>query len=165
MLISGTLFLSACSENTSDLFFSGKQVFPEEYQVKNHTDGEISAFGLNIAPADEMGDQVTDWVSDAADGEGFQYFIYSDPDSWDVYLYYPKGQAETKMLTNDDVAVEYSDSTLSVYVTPCRQENISAEGNEKWILHLIAPTFGTWPSAIKLYWDGDELLCDSAKLK
>ena len=30
-------------------------VFPEEYQVKNQEDETISAFGLNIAPADEMG--------------------------------------------------------------------------------------------------------------
>lgn len=161
MLVLSTLFFSACSESIRDLGNSREQYFPEEYQVKNRTDGEISAFGLNIASADEMGDWVVEWVSGVTAGKGFQYFIYSDPDSWDVYLYYPERQAETQMLTNDDVAVEYSDGILSVYVTTGREESISTDGEERWILHFAAKPFGAWPSKIKLYWDDCEILCDA----
>lgn len=157
MLILNTLSLSACSGSLGN---SKEQYFPEEYQVKNRDNGEISAFGLNIASADEMDDWVVEWVSGVSVGQGFQYFIYSDPDSWDVYLYYPDEQAATQMLTNDDVAVEYSDGILSVYVTPCREESISTDSEEKWILHFAASPYGAWPSEVVLYWDDCEILCD-----
>lgn len=124
MLILSVLFFSACSMGIHNPGNSREQYFSEEYQVKNRADGEISAFGLNIAPVDEMGDWVVDWMSGVTAGNGFQYFIYSDPDSWDVYLYYPERQAEIRTLTNDDVAVEYSDGTLSVYVTANREDDI-----------------------------------------
>lgn len=146
--VCSALLLSACSK---------KPYFPEEYQVKNYTDGEISAFGLNIAPADEMGDWVVEWLADVNDGDGFQYFIYADPDSWDVYLYDSEKQADIQRLTNDDVAVEYADSTLNVYVTAGEETSIEAEEEEKWILHFTAQPFGAWPSKIKLYWNGYEI--------
>ena len=158
LIILCTLLLLACSHLPGSL---QKPYFTEEYQVKNQTDGKISTFGLNIAPADEMGGRVVDWVSDVTEKEGFQHFIYSDPDSWDVYLYYPKNQAETQMLTNEDVAVEYSDHILHVYVTSPQLENVSAGEDKKWILHFAAPAFGAWPSEIRLYWDGSEIICDS----
>lgn len=161
MLILSTLLFSACSMGIYNPGNSREQYFSEEYQVRNRADGEISAFGLNIAPADEMGDWAVDWVSGVTAGNGFQYFIYSDPDSWDVYLYYPEKQAEIQTLTNDDVAVEYSDGTLSVYVTTSREESISTDEEAKWILHFAAKPSGAWPSEIKLYWDESEVLCDA----
>ena len=165
MLLLSTLLFSACSGGIHNPGNSREQYFPEEYQVKNRADGEISAFGLNIAPADEMGDWVVDWVSSVTVGKGVQYFIYSDPDSWDVYLYYQEKQAEIQTLTNDDVAVEYSDGTLSVYVTANPADDILADEKEKWILHFAAKPFGAWPSEIKLYWNDSEVLCDAVDIR
>lgn len=163
------VFLSACSASRDNPGNIRGQYFPEEYQVKNHADERISAFGLNIAPADEMGDWVVDWLSGVTAGDGFQYFIYSDPDSWDVYIYYPERQEEIKGLVNDDVSVEYSDGILSVYVTTCREDggltdSGPAGGGENWILHFAAYPFGTWPSKIKLYWDDCEILCEQVQV-
>ncbi len=106
----------ACSRGT----YKGdprKPYFLEEYQVKTYPGGKASAFGLNIAPAEEMGDWAADWVAGVTDGKGFAYLIYADPDSWDAYLYYPQAQAEIRTLINDDVAVNYIGGTLCVYVT------------------------------------------------
>lgn len=164
LLILTTLLLFACSLLPHIPGASGKSHFPEEYQVKNQTDQTVSSFGLNIAPAGEMGDWVVDWLSDVTEKEGFQYFIYADPDSWDVYLYYPIKQAEIQMLKNDDIAVEYSDHILHVYVTSPHPEENSVHEEEKWILHFMAPTVGAWPANIRLYWDGSEILCDSAAM-
>lgn len=175
----GILLFSACSGSGNPI---RGQYFPEEYQVKNHTDGKNSAFGLNIAPAEEMGDWVADWLSGVTAGDGFQYFVYADPDSWDVYLYYPEKQAEIAALTNDDVSVEYAGGTLSVYVTACREEDGAADGSltedgakegglaengaaegglaengKVWILHFAAYPLGAWPSEIRLYWNGCEI--------
>ena len=139
MMLFSVLFLSACLGRESNSGKAGEPYYPEEYQVKNYADGETSVFGLNIAPADEMGDWALEWASGAADGQGFQYFIYADPDSWDVYLYYPGKQAEIQMLANDDVAVDYSESVLTVYVTSNHAEAVSAEGEREWLLHFTAP--------------------------
>lgn len=141
--------------------------FPKEYQVKNHTDGEISAFGLNIATADEMGEWVSDWTDQVIPGEGFQYYIYADPDSWDVYLYYPKKQGEIQLLSNENVSVEYSDHTLHVYVTFDSQKAIPQDlgsTEETWILHLWALPFGAWPSEIQLYYNDSEIILDGTAI-
>lgn len=147
-----TLLLSACFKPS---------VFPEEYQVKNQEDETISAFGLNIAPSDEMGDRVTEWVSGLTEKEGFHYLICSDPDSWDVYLFYPRKWAETQMPKNNDVSVKYTDHILNVYVTEPPTEEPPTERNKKWVLHFMAPTFRAWPSEIRLYWNDREVPCDS----
>jgi len=155
-----SLLFSACSGSLYSPGNSGEYYFPEENQVKNYVDGKISTFGLNIAPANEMGDWVIKWLSNVTDGDGFQYYIYADPDSWDVYLYYPKEQANIEKLTNDDVAVECSEGVLRVYITPTDAGSSSAEGEEIWMLHFAAYPFGAWPSEVELYWDGHEVARD-----
>lgn len=130
LLVFCIVLCPACSRST----YKGdprKPYFPEEYQVKEHGSGKASAFGLNIAPAGEMGDWAVDWVSDMTEGEGFQYLLYADPDSWDAYLYYPQKQAKIRVLTNDDVAVAYLDGILCVYVTAVpwdSEEGAAGEG-------------------------------------
>lgn len=150
------LILSACSAR--------EPYFSEEYQVKNHADGEISTFGLNIAPATQMGEWVVDWIADVSEGDGFQYFIYSDPDSWDVYLYYPKMQRQISELTNSDIDVECSDGTLKVYVTENTEENTLTDDAQEWMVHFAAQPRGTWPSRVELYWNDVEVPCDATKI-
>ncbi len=157
-----SLVFSACSKHARNSRDVGGQYFAEENQVKNYADGEISPFGLNIAPADEMGDWVIEWLSSVTVGEGFQYYIYSDPDSWDVYLYYPKEQANIRKLTNEDVAVDYSDNVLKVYIDPVNTGSGNTENEQIWLLHFAAYPFGAWPSEVELYWDGREVLCEDA---
>ena len=152
---------SGCALGSDD---AEKSYFAEENQVKNYKDGDASAFGLNIAPADEMGDWAVEWLADVMDGEGFQYYIYADSDSWDGYLYYPQKQAEIRQLGNEDVAVEFSDGVLKVYVTPQEGGSSDMEDGEKWLLHFAAPPVGAWPSEIELYWDGDEVIRDAVSI-
>ena len=84
--------------------------------------------------------------------------------SWDVYLYYPQKQAEIQQLKNEDVAVEFSDGVLKVYVTPQEGGSSDMEDGEKWLLHFAAPPVGAWPSEIELYWDGDEVIRDAVSI-
>lgn len=135
--------------------------FPVENQVQWYNSEEVSNFGLNIAPADEMGDWVTKWLErDIVNGQGFQYYIYSDPDSWDVYLCYPDKQAEIQALTNKDIAVAVEDGVLTVYVTSQGAVE-QLDETVTWVFHLKASPRGAWPSAVKLYWDGSEVPCDN----
>ena len=160
MILFVALVLPACSDATQDTSNEAASYFAEEQQVKNETDGEISAFGLNIAPADTMGDWVVDWLANVSIGDGFQYFVYSDPDSWDVYLYYPNNHAKIPLLTNDDVAVDFSDGSLKVYVTESIEET-AADDTKDWILHFAAYPRGAWPTSVELYWNTAEIPCDA----
>lgn len=164
MILFGVLFLSACSGTTQDTRNKAASYFAEEHQVKNYTDGEISAFGLNIAPADMMGDWVVDWLSNVSTGDGFQYFVYSDPDSWDVYLYYPNNHAKIPLLSNDDVKVDFSDSSLKIYVTESVGET-TTDDTKDWILHFASYPRGAWPSSVELYWNTVEIPCDAISFK
>lgn len=138
--------------------------FPEEYQVKN-IKGEVSSFGLNIAPADEMGDWVVDWVANISEGEGFQYFVYSDPDSWDVYLCYPQNRTKLPLLSNDDVQVDFPDNTLKVYIAESLNPTAASDYVGDWVLHFSAYPRGVWPSAVELYWNGVEISCDAVSFE
>ncbi|MGM9635043.1 MAG: hypothetical protein ACI3YE_02695 [Candidatus Avispirillum sp.] len=162
VILLGTFFLSACSDITPDMGKKADTYFPEAYQVKNYTDGEVSAFGLNIAPAEEMGDWVVDWLTDVHAGDGYQYFVYSDPDSWDVYLYYPNNHS-IPLLTNDDVAVNFSDGTLKIYVTENIEDTEFTGNAENWILHFAANPRGVWPTGVELYWNNVKILCDAVE--
>lgn len=162
VIVLGTVVLPACSDTTPDAGRETVAYFAEEYQVKNHTDGGISEFGLSIAPADEMGDWVVDWLADVSAGDGFQYFVYSDPDSWDAYLCYPANHT-LPLLTNDDVTVEVIDGSLKVYVTESTEGTAAAENTETWVLHFAANPRGVWPTGVELYWNQAAIPCDAAK--
>ena len=112
--------------------------------------GPAEDFAVNIAPAEAMGTWVTDWLEGLESGEGFQYFIYSDPDSWDLYLWYPEKQAEIQALSPEDVRLEVRDSVLQVYVTPGGAAEPA--GEEPWVIHIAAPFLGAWPTGAALYW-------------
>ena len=108
-------------------------------------------FTVNIAPADTMGEWVTDWLEGLEPGSGFQYFVYTDPDSWDVYLYYPDRQTEIQALTAADLRLEVQDSVLCFYATSPALAETAAD--EVWIIHAAAPLLGTWPTEVALYWE------------
>lgn len=162
ILLVSTLFLSACSFNPKGKRNDEDPYFPEAYQV-DAINGEVSSFGLNIAPADEMDDWVVDWMDQISTGDGFQYFVYSDPDSWDVYLCYPNNRMKVSMLTNDNIQVEFSGDTLKVYITENFDNIVPSDDAQDWVLHFVAHPFGTWPSRVELYWDDIEIPCDATK--
>ena len=116
---------------------------------------EAAGYRVNVAPADTMGEWVTAWLEELEPGDGFQSFVYSDPDFWDVYLYYPEEQAAVQTLTEEDVRLEIRDSLLYVYASPGEPADPPAE--EPWVIHIAAPFRGPWPTGAVLYW---EVPCD-----
>lgn len=150
ILVSILSIFSGCSNNV-----------PKKYQVKNKETGIAINYYLNIVKSNEIGiDAVTEWLKQAKKSDGFLYYIYSDPDSWDVLIYLPNKQDVIASLNNNNIKISRADSVLKVYIDA---PNVEAEDDtDKFptLIHLKAPARGAWPSEIKVYWNDDQLNCD-----
>ena len=116
---------------------------------------DAAGYTVEAGPADSMGPWVTTWLEGREAGEGFQYFVYSDPDSWDIYLWCPGREAEVHALAPEDIRLEIRDSVLQVYLPPVQP----VETDEIWLIHIAAPLLGPWPTGAALYW---EVPCDGS---
>ena len=138
---------------------------PEQYQVMEEETGTASPYMLNITDREAIGlDAVDTWLTGCApEGEGFQWLVYSDPDSWDAFFYLPKLQEQMGDLTNRDVTIsvskEDSGRVLCVYLYTSLGMTKEKTAEEQ-LLHFVAPVRGVWPNDARVYLDGKELPCD-----
>lgn len=141
--------------------------FPDDYLVCDHSTGKTSSeFGLYISQPNVMGSWVRTWLGTVNHYDGFQYYIYSDTDSWDVYLYFPDRSGDIAKLKNSDVTVELDEETgtLMAYVEYTGEPTPLPEGEDDWLLHFVANPKGKWPHYVRLFWNGEEIVCDDAKV-
>lgn len=138
---------------------------PEQYQVMEEETGAASSYMLNITDRDAIGLAAVDtWLAGCdREVEGFQWLVYTDPDSWDAFFYLPKLQAQVGDLTNRDVTIsvleEDSGRVLCVYLHT-RLDMTQEKTAEEQLLHFVAPARGVWPNDARVYLDGKELSCD-----
>lgn len=138
---------------------------PEQYQVKEEETGAVSDYMLNITDREAIGlKAVDDWLTGCdPSGEGFQWLIYTDPDSWDAFFYLPSIRERVGNLTNNDVTItvteEDSGRALNIYLHT-RADMGKGKPAEEQLLHFIAPLRGAWPNEARVYIDGKELSCD-----
>lgn len=137
---------------------------PPQHQVLDEKTGAPSAYALNITNAEAIGlDAVDEWLEERTEGAGFQWLMYTDPDSWDAFIYIPEIQQRTGDLTNADVTIKVTEDepgrTLNVYL---HTENVTTHEKppQEQVIHLAAPMRGAWPTAVCVYVDGVELPCD-----
>lgn len=131
-----------------------------DYSVIDKDTGKPSNYLLRISTPEEIGlEPVTVWFSELSDGQGFSYYIYSDPDSWDVFLAVPAHQSAVSTLQNSDVSITVENSVLRVYIT---SDMDAQESDESRLIHFVAPARGAWPASVELVWNGTTLPCDGA---
>ena len=141
--------------------------FPDDYLVRDRKTGKTSSeFGLYISQPNVMGSWVKTWLGMVNRYDGFQYYIYSDTDSWDVYLFYPDRSGDIAKLKNSDVTVELEEETgtLMAYVEYSGTHTELQEGEADWLLHFVANPKGKWPHYVRLFWNGEEVVCDDEKV-
>ena len=95
-------------------------------------------------------DRVKDWIDSCDLNGGYYHYINSDPDSWDMYIYYP---CETN--NSNTFKFYVADSCVNVYV---ESGNISAEERDYVLLLIQAPLRGAWPSSSRLFIDNKEIV-------
>ena len=138
---------------------------PEQYQVIEEETGAASLYMMNITGREAIGLAAVDtWLAGCdPEGEGFQWLVYSDPDSWDAFFYLPKLREQMGDLTNQDVTISVSEKgsghVLCVYLHT-RLDMTKEKTAEEQLLHFVAPMRGAWPNDARVYLDGKELPCD-----
>ena len=118
----------------SDITGKDYEETTEGYKAAFYTIDEISI------------DKIKDWIHSCNLNGKYHQYIYSDPDSWDMYLYYP---TESKMNYNK-LKFYINDSCVNIYV----ESGDKLENTQKYVLIRVqAPHRGAWPSSSKLFVD------------
>ena len=90
--------------------------------------------------------EVKTWLDSCETEKKYYAYIWSDADSWDMFIYYAPG--ETK---GYNLKFKIKESTLQVYLTTDTKN--SAERLEYALVRVEAPRSGAWPTDSELYVD------------
>lgn len=148
------VLISGCSRLDRQSFSSQDSVIDKRYDVIDKSTGEVSQYLLTITNCGAISlDVITEWVGKCEAVDGYYDYIYSDPDSWDIFLYIPNAQELFGDIQNSNVEIEVTDSILKVYIDITDVSTKEKKSGEL-IIHLVAPLRGSWPIASELYVDG-----------
>ena len=126
------------------LLFTGCGNKPRGYTVNPITHNEIS----NQA--------ITRWLEETTDDSGYHDYIHSDPDSWDMLIYYPNANKTLEYVFYKYNKIEVVDSTAKVYLT--KEFAASDSDVVKDLLFVVtAPERGAWPTKSELFIDGEPI--------
>lgn len=158
ILLIATL-ISSCSSLEKQSSDDGvpNAVTGEQYAVIDKSTGGISQYLLNITNCEAISlDVISEWVETCEDVDGYYDYIYSDSDSWDIFLYVPHAQELFGDIQNSDIEIEIIDNVLKIYIDTT---NISRKEkkSDELIIHFLAPVRGSWPRASELYIDGSQI--------
>ena len=144
------LLISGCANKENE---------PEEinWSVSKHSDitekdfEEVQGYKAAFFNTDELiVDRIKEWIDSCDLNDGYYSFINSDPDSWEMYIYYP-----CKTNNNHNTFKFYvSESCVNVYVESI---DTSVEKTDYILLLIQAPSRGAWPSSSKLFIDEKEI--------
>ena len=144
LIVGILLFLSGCGE------------------VKDEKVKDVKSYKSTILlKKDYKGSKLEKWIESCGSTGGYYEFINSDPDSWDVYIYYPNINPKSEYITYKvDMKIEENneDRILKVYLT--KQNADSDEQVVKdLVLEVQAPLRGAWPTKSEIYLDGIQVKC------
>ena len=94
---------------------------------------------------------IENWLSSCMPASGYYQCIYSDPDSWDMFIYY---SPENSSLIANGFRFAVVDSVVKINV----QNDSSAGAVTDYILIRVqAPLRGAWPNTSEFYIDGNRI--------
>ena len=96
-------------------------------------------------------EKINSWILSCAQAEGYYQFIYSDADSWDMFIYYSPYNMEFNI---KDFKFSVDDSIVRVYVTSTESTDASTD---YMLFRIQAPLRGVWPTSSELYLNGIQI--------
>ena len=144
LLLGVNLLLSGCSESKDEKLKDAKgykstTLFAKDYQ----------------------GSKLEKWIESCSGTGGYYEFINSDPDSWNLYIYYSNINPKLENVSfKVDLKIEEKnvDIILKIYLT--EQNSDSDEQVVKdLVLDVKAPSRGAWPTKSEVYLDGIQVQC------
>jgi len=97
-------------------------------------------------------DKIRNWLEDCEPNGQYYEYTYSDPDSWDMFIYYPFENKSNKLYESFEFCIV--DQTVEIYV----ESSTSEEPPSEYILIRIqAPFREAWPNKYELIIDGQKI--------
>ena len=150
------------------------ETVPEQitYSVSKHNDAtgkdyeEVQGYTAVLYSVDKITiDTIREWIDSRDLSGGYHQYIYSDPDSWDMYIYYPSeayGHSYKFIFYISDFCVNINvDSSvdLDINYTPI----ITPRDQDYILLRIQAPARGAWPSSSRLFIDSHEIHLETSE--
>ena len=142
-------FINGCTSNTNE----SEEI---NWSVSRHSEitgkdyEETLGFKAAFLSVDEITvDRIKEWIDLCDLNDGYYHYINSDPDSWEMYIYYPSASATINIFK-----FHVTDSCVNVYV---ESGDIPAEKPDYILLLIQASSKGVWPSSSKLFIDDEEI--------
>ena len=156
MALAVCFLTNGCANNTNE----SEEI---HWSVSKHSDitdkdyEEVQGYQAAFLHIEEiMVDRIKEWI-DSCDLNGkYYHYIYSDPDSWEMFIYYP---CETNNYDNT-LKFYLADSYVNVYV---ESGDISEKKLDYVLLVIQAPLRGVWPSSSRLFVDNQEIELNAIK--
>jgi hypothetical protein len=93
-------------------------------------------------------ERIANWIASCKASDSFYQFIYSDPDSWNMFIYY---FPEDGLYGYKSFRFSVTNSTVRVHVVT--EDSNSAFLSEYMLIRIQAPRRGVWPNKSELYVD------------
>ena len=97
-------------------------------------------------------EKIKKWIELCEIEDGYHEYVYSDPDSWDMFIYYPTNNG---IYCSPSLKFSVVDQIVKVYITNNSSTN---RINSNYILVRIqAPSIGAWPIKSELSIDNKRI--------
>ena len=146
--------MSGCTNSIEDKSKSnGLSVSEYSEMTDRYYEETSSGYKAAFYEKDEIEiEKIENWLTSCSSGENYYQYIYSDPDSWDMFLYY----------SPIDSGIQYSGfsftvdgSTVKIYMS---NDGTPNDANKDYLLIRVqAPLRGAWPNSSELYLDDKKL--------
>ena len=94
---------------------------------------------------------INNWIISCEQAEGYYQFIYSDPDSWDMFIFY---SPYNMGFSRNEFKFSVDGSVVKIYVTSTESTDASTD---YMLFRIQAPLRGVWPTSSELYLDGIQI--------
>jgi len=123
------------------------------YITGRHFEETSNGYRASFYGRDEISiERVSYWIDSCLPNERYHQLIYSDPASWDMFIFYFPEDG-----LSDYYSFQFSviDSTVRLYVLT--DDSSSAFFSEYLLIRIQAPSRGTWPNASEFYINGNRI--------
>jgi hypothetical protein len=118
---------------------------------------KTSGYQASICSYDDFSKETQKWM-DSCKSSGYFEYINSDPDSWEMLLYYPGINSSHEPFIYGDIRLSLEASVLKVFITRKAASN-NDRVDDDLIIHITAPSRGAWPNGSEMYIDGVAITC------
>jgi len=146
-----TVSVSACRKESRSVESDGGLSVTKTGVAGRVYEETSGGYRAAVYDAEEIsGERVKQWIDACREGDvqGFTFTIESDPDSWDMFIYYPVPDGayisrSFRFCIEDQTVIVYLESADDATESPA----------DYVLIRVQAPTWGAWPTTARLYLD------------